>query len=82
MTYCSAKYKNIKRILKAYQEKKSLTYKDRHIRLAADLLTETWQARKDWHDILNILNGKNMQPRILCPEKLSLRIEGKRDIPR
>ena len=32
--------------------KKSLTYKGRQIRFAADLSTVTWQARKDWQDIL------------------------------
>ena len=28
-----------------------------HIKLAADLSTETWQARKERHDIFNVLNG-------------------------
>lgn len=32
--------------MKAAREKKSLTYKGRQIRFAADLSTETWQARK------------------------------------
>ena len=54
-----------------------MTYKGRSIRLAADLSTETWQARKDWHDTFRALNEKNMQPRILYPAKLSLKIEGK-----
>ena len=44
--------------------------------MAADLSTETWQARKDWHDIFRALNKKNMQPRILYPARLSLKIEG------
>ena len=35
------------KILKAAQDKKSITYNGRNIRLAADLSTETWQARKD-----------------------------------
>ena len=54
----------------------SLTYKGRQIRFAADLFTETWQARKEWQDILNVLNQKNMQPRILYPARLSFKIEG------
>jgi len=33
-------------------DKRSLTYKGRHIRLAADLSTETWQVRKDWKEII------------------------------
>ena len=41
---------------------------------AEDLSTETWQARKNWHDIFRALNEKNMQPRILCPARLSLKI--------
>ena len=44
--------------------------------MAADLSTETWQARKHWHDIFRALNEKNRQPRILYPASLSLKIEG------
>ena len=62
--------------MKAAWDKRSVTSNGRNIRLAADLSTETWQARKDWHDILRALNKKNMQPRILYPARLSLKIEG------
>ena len=65
------------RILKATREKKTLTYKGRQISLAG-LSTETWQARREWHDIFNVLNGKNMQPRILYLARLSFRVEGER----
>ena len=65
-----------KKILKASWDKKSVRYNGRNIRLAADLSTETWQARKNWHDIFRTLNEKNMQPRILYPARLSLKIEG------
>ena len=64
------------KILKAAREKRYVTYNGRNIRLATDLSTETWQARKDWHDIFRALNEKNMQPRILYPARLSLKIEG------
>ena len=57
-------------------KKKSLTYKGRQMRFAADLSTETWQARKEWQDIFNALNQKHMQPRILYPARLSFKIEG------
>ena len=54
--------------------KQSLTYKGRQIRFAADLSTETWQARKEWRDIFNVLNQKIMQPRIIYPATLSFKI--------
>jgi len=69
--------KRKKKILKA-RKKKSLTYKGRQIRLAADLSTETWQARREWHDIFKELNGKNLQSRILYLARLSFRIGERR----
>ena len=70
------KYSGKERIMKAARGKKFLTYKGRKIRFAADLSTETWQARKEWQDIFNVLNQENMQPRILYPARLSFKIEG------
>ena len=64
--------------MKASRGKKALTYKGRQVRFAADLSKETWQARKEWQDIFSVVNQKNMQPRILYPVRLSLKIE--RDI--
>ena len=66
----------MERIMKAARENKSLIYKGRQIRFAADLSTKTWQAGKEWQDIVNVLNRKNMQPRILYPGRLSFKIEG------
>ena len=71
-----ANFKDKEKILKAARDKRFLTYMGRNIRLTADLSTETWQARKGWHDIFRVLNEKNMQPRILYPARLSFRIEG------
>ena len=71
-----AKYKDKEKILKAAREKYALTYKGRPIRLVMDLSTATWQARKEWQEIFNVMNRKNMQPRILYPASLSFRIEG------
>ena len=71
-----AKYKDKEKILKAGRDKRALTYKCRHIRIVVDLSTETWQARKEWQEIFNVMNRKSMQPRILYPTSLSLRIEG------
>ena len=71
-----ANFRNKEKILKAAQDRRSVTYKGRNIRLAADLSTEIWQARKDWHDTFDVLNGKKMQARILYPARLSFRIDG------
>ena len=71
-----AKYKDKEKILKAARDKHALTYKGRPIRLVTDLSTETWQARKEWQEIFNVMNRKNMQPRSLYPASLSFRIEG------
>ena len=70
-----ANLRNKEKILKAAWDKRSITYKGRNITLAADLSTETWQARKDWHDIFKVLKGEDMQPRILYAARLSFRIE-------
>ena len=53
-----AKYKDKEKIRKAARDKQALTYKGRHIRLVADLSTETWQARKEWQEIFNVINRK------------------------
>jgi len=29
---------------------------------------------REWHDIFKVLNGRNLQPRILYPARLSFRI--------
>ena len=71
-----AKYKDKEKILKAARYKHALTYKGRLTRLVADLPTEIWQARKEWQEIFNVMNRKNMQLRILYPAGLSFRIEG------
>ena len=70
------KYSGKERIKKTNRETKSLTYKGKQIRFAADLSTETWQARKEWQNIFSVLNQKNMQPRILYPARLSFKTEG------
>uniref|UniRef100_A0ABI7XE39 L1 transposable element RRM domain-containing protein n=1 Tax=Felis catus TaxID=9685 RepID=A0ABI7XE39_FELCA len=53
-----AKYKDKEKILKAARDKRALTYKGRPIRLVTDLSTETWQARKKWQEIFNVMNRK------------------------
>ena len=62
--------------MKAAREKKQITYKGTLIRLLADFSAETLQARREWHDILNMMKGKNLQPRFLYPARLSFRFQG------
>ena len=64
------------RILKAAREKQSVTYKGTPIRLSADVSTETLQARREWQEIFKALKGKNMQPRMPYPERISFKVEG------
>ena len=64
-------------MLRAARENGQVTHKGKPIRLAADLLAETLQARREWGPILNILKEKNLQPRISYPAKLSFISEGK-----
>ena len=70
------KIKDKEKILKAAREKKQVTYKGTPIRLSADFSAETLQARREWHDILDVMKGKNLQPRLLYPPRLSFRFEG------
>ena len=62
--------------MKVAREKRHITYKGTIIRLSVDFSAETLQSRKKWHDILNVMKGKNLQPRILYPARLSFRFEG------
>ena len=65
------------KMLRAAREKGQVTHKGKPIRLTADLLAETLQARREWEPIFNILKEKNFQPRISYPAKLSFISEGK-----
>ena len=52
------------------------TYKGTPIRLTADFSAETLQARREWHGILKIMKGKNLQPRLLSPPRISFSFDG------
>ena len=69
-----AKVNDKERILKAAREKQNVTYKGTPIRLSADFSTETLQARMEWQEIFIALKGKNLQPRILYPARISFKI--------
>ena len=40
-----------------------------------DLSAETLQAKKEWQDIFKVLKGKNLQPRLLYPARISFKID-------
>ena len=63
-------------MLKAAREKQQVTYEGNPICLTADLSAEILQARREWQDIFKILKEKNLQPRLLYPARISLKIDG------
>ena len=71
-----SKIKYKEKILKATREKQQITYKGTPKRLTADLSAETLQARREWQDILKVMKGKNLQPRLLYPARISFRFDG------
>ena len=44
--------------------------------LTAELSAETLQATREWHDILKVMKGKNLQPRLHYPARISFRFDG------
>jgi hypothetical protein len=62
--------------LKAVRDKKQITYKCKPIKITADFSTETLKARRSWSEVFQALNENNLNPRILYPAKLSLKIHG------
>ena len=55
------------------EPKEQITYKEIPIRLPADLSAETLQAKREWQDIFKVMKGKNLQPRLLYPARISFR---------
>ena len=66
--------KHKERILKTAREKQQVTYKGKPIPLTVDLSAETLEARREWQD--KVLKGKNLQPRLLYPGRISFKIDG------
>ena len=44
--------------------------------ITVNLSIETLQARKEWQDIIKIIEEKNLQPRLLYPARISFKYEG------
>ena len=71
-----AKFQDKERILKTTREKKEVTYKGAPIRLTTDLSMETFQARREWRKLFQVMRTGGLQPRLLYPARLSIKIEG------
>ena len=71
-----AKFQDKKRILKAAREKQEVTYKGAPIRLATDFSMEMLQARREWQKIFQVMRTRGLEPRLLYPARLSIKIEG------
>ena len=52
------------------------THKGIPIRITADLSIKTLQARRERQDILKVMKENNLQPRLLCPVRISFKYEG------
>ena len=68
--------KHKEKILNAPREKQQVTYKGNPIHLTADLSAETLQARRECQDTFKVLKGKNLQPRLQYPARISFKIDG------
>ena len=54
------KIKHKEQILKAAWEKQQITHKGIPIRITADFSIETFQARREWQDILKVMKENNL----------------------
>ena len=68
-----AKLKDNERTFKATREKQLPTREVSQD--SSDFSTETFQARRDWHELFKVMKSKVQQPRQLYPARLSFKIE-------
>ena len=62
--------------MKAAREKLQITHKGIPIRITADLSIETFQARREWQDLLKMMKENNLEPRLLYLARISFKYEG------
>jgi hypothetical protein len=67
---------NKDRISKAIREKGQVTYKGKPIRITPDFSPDTMKTRRVWTDVIQTLREHKCQPRLLCPAKLSITLDG------
>ena len=71
-----AKFQDKERILKAAREKQEVTYKGAPRRLTSNFPMETFQARREWQEIFQVMKTRGLQPRLHYPARLSIKMEG------
>ena len=69
------KIKHKEQTLKAAREKQQITHNGSPIRITADLSRETFQARREWQDILKVMKENNLWLRLLYPARISFKYE-------
>ena len=67
--------KHKEKILKVAWEQQQIAYKEILIRLTADISTKTLQVRKGMQNILRLLKGQNLQPRLFLTARISFRFD-------
>ena len=65
-----------KKLLKVTWEKQQIACKGTVIRFSAGFSAETLQAKREWQGTFKVMKGKNLQPRMLYPARLSFRFNG------
>ena len=70
------KFQDKERILKAAREKQEVTYKGAPKRLPTDFSMDTMQARRESQKIFHVKRTRGLQPRLLYPAGLSIKIDG------
>ena len=65
--------KHKERTLKSAREKQQVTFKGNPIFLTANISADTLQAF--WQDIFKEMKGKNLQPRLLYPARISFKVD-------
>ena len=70
------KFQDKERILKTAREKQEVTYKGTPIRLVADFSMEMLQARRECQEIFQVMRARSLQPRLLYPARLSIKMKG------
>ena len=71
------KIKDKERILKGPREKERVTYKGVPITLPADFSKETWQARRGWKEVFEVMKGRDLDPRLSIQQSCHLEWNGR-----